>query len=96
MIYDLLLKNTKLSSDTTENNEILEPIHKIYFVICNSCYWCASYFGIDEIRSLSQALNCHACSSPNVELILTGADESFRMEYDHHRGMELEFYKNNK
>ncbi len=53
LAYDLRLKQAKLSSNAIDKNEILQPINKIYFVICNSCYWCASYFGIDDLESLS-------------------------------------------
>jgi len=93
--YDLRLKKAKL-----ENNEILQPIDKIYFVICNSCYWCASYFGIDDLESLSASsshvLDCHVCNSHNTELMPISTDESFRIEYSLTRGMEIEFYKTNK
>ena len=47
---DLRLKLAKLSQNAIVNEEILQPIDKIYFVICNSCYWCASYFGIDDLE----------------------------------------------
>ena len=93
--YDLRPKKAKL-----ENNEILQPIDKIYFVICNSCYWCASYFGIDDLESLSASsshvLDCPICNSHNTELIPISTDESFRIEYSLTRGMEIEFYKTNK
>ena len=52
---------TKLGSKSDEN-VVDAAIDKIYFVICNSCYWYASYFGIDDLESLhgssSHALNC--------------------------------------
>ena len=100
MVYDLPLKKIKLSPITIENNKILQPIDKIYFVICNSCYWCASYFGIDDLESLSgsssHVLDCHVCNSHNTELMPISNDESFRIEYSLTRGMELEFYKSNK
>jgi Zn finger protein HypA/HybF involved in hydrogenase expression len=93
--YDLRLKKAKL-----ENNEILQPIDKIYFVICNSCYWCASYFGIDDLESVSgsssHVLDCPICNSHNTELMPISTDESFRIEYSLTRGMEIEFYKSNK
>jgi hypothetical protein len=93
--YDLRPKKAKL-----ENNEILQPIDKIYFVICNSCYWCASYFGIDDLESLSASsshvLDCPICNSHNTELIPISTDESFRIEYSLTRGMEIEYYKTNK
>jgi len=99
IMYDLL-QTTKISSNTIEDNEILQPIDKIYFVICNLCYWCASYFGIDDLESVSASsshvLDCHVCNSHNTELIPISTDESFRIEYSLTRGMEIEFYKTNK
>ena len=99
IMYDLL-QTTKLSSNTTENNAVMQPIDKIYFMICNSCYWCASYFGIDDLESLSgsssHVLDCHICNSQNTELIPISTDESFRIEYSQTRGMEIEYHKSNK
>ena len=103
IVYDLL-QTTKLSSNTigigSEGNTTLQPIDKIYFVICNSCYWCASYFGIDDLESVSgsssHVLDCPICNSHNTELMPISTDESFRNEYSLTRGMEMEFYKSNK
>jgi hypothetical protein len=102
LVYDLI-QTTKLSSNTIdvikEDDTILRSINKIYFVICNSCYWCATYFGIDDLDSLSASsshvLDCHICNSHNTELIPISTDESFRIEYNVTRGMEIEFYRNN-
>jgi hypothetical protein len=98
IVYDLL-QTTKISSNTIEDNEILQPIDKIYFVICNSCYWCATYFGIDDLESLSgsssHVLDCHICNSHNTELMPIATDESFRIEYSQTKGMEMEFYRGN-
>ena len=60
-------------------------------MICNSCYWCATYFGIDV--SLSSPPVCHGCGLHNTELMPISMDESFRIEYSPKRGMELEFYR---
>ena len=98
IMYDLL-QTTKISSNTIEDNEILQPIDKIYFVICNSCYWCASYFGIDDLESLSgsssHVLDCHICNSHNTELMPISSGESFKIEYSQTKGMEMEFYRGN-
>jgi hypothetical protein len=95
---DLRLKQAKLSQSGMVNKEILQPIDRIYFVICNSCYWCAS--GIDDLESLSRSsshvLDCPICNSHNTELMPIATDESFRIEYSLTRGMEMEFYKTNK
>jgi hypothetical protein len=98
--YDLRLKQAKLSQDAIVNKEIVQHTNRIYFMICNSCYWCASYFGIDDLESLSgsssHVLNCPICNSHNTELMPIATDESFRIEYSLTRGMEIEFYKTNK
>jgi hypothetical protein len=92
--YDLQ-QTTKLSSNIKDNDKILERTNQVYFVICNSCYWCASYFGIGDLESLSesssQTLDCHVCNSHNTELIPISTKKSFRIEYSLTRGMELEF-----
>ena len=97
--YDLLLQKSKVSSsfvhNESENNSVLRRTDHIYFVICNSCYWCASYFGIDDLESLSQVLRCHLCNSCNTELIPISSNESFRIVYNVTRGMEMEFYRSN-
>jgi hypothetical protein len=100
IVYDLL-QTTKLSSNAIETSRILQPVDKIYFVICNSCYWCATYFGIDDLESLSgssssHVLDCPICNSHNTELMPIATDESFRIEYSLTRGMEMEFYNTNK
>jgi hypothetical protein len=96
--YDLL-QTTKLTSNTKENDKILERTNQVYFVICNSCYWCATFFGIDHLETLSASsthvLDCHVCNSHNTELIPISINESFRIDYSLTRGMELEFYKSN-
>ena len=91
LAYDSRLKQAKFLPNAIEHSEILQPIDKIYFVICNSCYWCASYFG-----SSSHVLDCPICNSHNTELMLIATEESFRIEYNLTRGMEIEFYKTNK
>jgi hypothetical protein len=98
--YDLLLQKSKSVSDfknnERENNSVLRPTDHIYFVVCNSCYWCASYFGIDKLESFSQVLSCHVCNSHNTEVIPISPNEPFRIKYNITRGMEMEFYRNNE
>ena len=74
--YDLLLQKFKIPSYSKhiegENNDDIEyHISEIFFVICNSCYWCATYLTIDELDSTSQVLRCQLCNSHNTELTPT-------------------------
>ena len=98
--YDKLFQITKPSSDNIKEFDggeprksdiILRPTDHIYFVICNSCFWCASYFSIDNLDSSSKVLRCRVCNSHNTELIPISSNESFRINYNLPRGMEMEF-----
>ena len=97
--YDLLLQKSKVSPsfehNESENNYVLRSTDYIYFVICNSCYWCASYFNIEDLESPSQVIRCHLCGSHDTDLIPISSNESFRIEYNVTRGMEMEFYRSN-
>ena len=97
--YDLLLQKSKSSlsskSNGRENHLSIRHIDHIYFVICNSYYWCASYFSIDDLESSSHVLRCHLCNSRNTELIPIASNESFRIDYNVTRGMEMEFHRSN-
>ena len=90
LVYDLL--QTKKVSSNAVNVKQEKHTDQIYFVICNSCYWCASYFGNDVVLS-SSPLACHVCDSNNTELMPISTDESFRIEYNPIRGIEIEFYR---
>jgi hypothetical protein len=96
IVYDLL-QTAKISSNTTDKayNKISPPTNRIHFVICNSCYGCASYFSIDYLDSSFQVIRCHVCNSHNTELVPISSNESFRIKYIT-RGMEMEFYRNNE
>jgi hypothetical protein len=93
---DLSLRTSKHYSDIIKNNKFMHPINKIHFVICNSCFWCASYFSIDNMEFSSQVLRCHLCNSQNTEIIPISSNELFRIDYNVTRGMEMEFYRNNE
>ena len=108
-MYENVLESVRLdkaednwSQQTTKHysdNKILRHVDHIYFLVCNSCLWCATYFDIDNLESLcasqTHALSCHICNSCNTKLIPISADVSSEMEYDVTSGMEMEFYRTN-
>jgi predicted Zn-ribbon and HTH transcriptional regulator len=63
-----------------------EPI----FVLCDKCYWCATYFGNTRIQADN---NCPQCNANSNELTSfpIAANESFTFGYTKKRGAELEF-----
>jgi hypothetical protein len=97
--YELLLQKSKvfptLKQNKRETNFISKPTNQIYFVICNSCYWCASYLCIDDLDTSTQVIGCHLCNSHDTELIPISSNESFRIEYNVTRGMDIAFFRSN-
>jgi hypothetical protein len=61
------------------------------FVLCDACYWCASYF--DKTRIAGDNNTCPQCSANNNELTSfpIASNESFTFDNNDKRGVELEF-----
>ena len=60
------------------------------FVLCDTCYWCATYFDKTKIPIDN---NCPQCNANNNELTSfpVVSNESFTFDYNDKRGVELEF-----
>ena len=60
------------------------------FILCDSCYWCATYF--DKTRTPVDN-TCPQCGANNSELTSFPivSNESFTFDYNSKRGVELEF-----
>lgn len=61
-------------------------VRKKYFLICNSCHWCASYF-----RNGNSLLKCPQCEYDEIECMPIGDDENYSFNYSPTKGVELEF-----
>ena len=70
----------------THDRSILPPI----FILCDSCYWCATYFDKTRIPGHNR---CPQCNANNNELTSFPimSNESFTFDYNYKRGVELEF-----
>ncbi|MFL6458366.1 MAG: hypothetical protein ACJ71G_15545 [Nitrososphaeraceae archaeon] len=60
------------------------------FILCDSCYWCATYF--DKTR-IPRENRCPQCDANNNELTSFPimSNESFTFDYNDKCGVELEF-----
>jgi predicted Zn-ribbon and HTH transcriptional regulator len=60
------------------------------FILCDRCYWCATYFSNTRI---SMDNNCPQCNANSNELTSfpIASNESFTFGYNEKRGVELEF-----
>jgi hypothetical protein len=60
------------------------------FILCDTCYWCATY--VDNTR-IPAGNKCPECNANNAELTIfpIASKESFTFDYNDKRGVELEF-----
>jgi hypothetical protein len=87
-----------LANTATAGNEeaVASPIarisKKIDFLLCNSCFWCASSltlrsFGVNE---------CPSCKENTVEWMPLSANDVYSFDYNRVTGVILEFSNHNK
>lgn len=57
-----------------------------YFLICESCLWCASSF-----EHKTTFPKCPLCHEGKIEYIPIGEDENYCFDYSHTKGVELKF-----
>ena len=88
----ILRKNTiaGLEDDSETDRRPNTPTHnQIDFLLCPSCFWCASYFNYSKV-----ATRCPTCCRDYVESIPISIDELYTYSHDGNRGVTLEFSKN--
>ena len=100
MIYRMLKQESSLTNYNSQSF-----IHKTHdkspltsapiFVLCDSCYWCATYF--DEAR-IPEDNVCPHCGANNNELTSfpIASNESFTVKHNKKRGIEFEFKPRSK
>jgi hypothetical protein len=76
--------NNTISID--DNNSNMYTGARRHFLLCNSCFWCAS------LCSDSRTVKCPTCNSyGNLESIPISKNESFKFDYHSKTGIVLEF-----
>jgi hypothetical protein len=76
---------------------------EIYFLICQSCFWCASYYITPKMFSRMtkatkniSAVNitkCPSCIEGNIESLPITENEEYKFDYDTKREVILEFLR---
>ena len=85
MSYDLSI-TLKLRAATQVRTRISDEIH---FLLCQSCFWCASYFNYSEVVT-----SCPTCESNSIESLPISNSEFYTFNHDRNRGVTLEFSEN--
>jgi hypothetical protein len=88
---DNLLKATDQKHQSAiETNKENEPLRK-YFMICQTCFWCASYIDIMGETDVLPYRVCPTCNHSAIELLPLSNGEHYRFECTATRGVILEF-----
>ena len=72
------------------HDDHIRPTPPPVFILCDRCYWCATY--LRSIRILTDNI-CPQCDANSNQLTSfpIASNESFIFKYDEKRGVELEF-----
>ena len=83
MMYDVII-NKKQQSEQGQRYDISRERN---FVICRSCFWCASLLS----NTQRPVETCPLCMNSTLESMPICFDETYRLDYDSRRGITLEF-----
>ena len=74
----------------THDDDHIRPSTPPVFLLCDRCYWCATY--LRSIRILTDNI-CPQCDANSNQLTSfpIASNEAFIFKYDEKRGVELEF-----
>jgi hypothetical protein len=98
----ILSKNTLLA--LWGNSETIDKLpsyadKQVNFLLCPSCFWCASCLSSRILSTMSSAddctsvAKCPSCIKGNVESIPIADDEEYRFDYDAKRGVTIKFFR---
>jgi hypothetical protein len=77
---------TTSSSSFDINRDKIKLPRQIHFLLCSTCYWCAS-----DIGSKSKFTKCPSCNSVEFESIPIAKNELYKFDCHPKKGMTLEF-----
>ena len=66
---------------------------KIYFLLCESCFWSASYLSTSYNIMKDPITHCPLCNTEKIESMPISDNEEYRFEYNMKQGIMLEFKK---
>jgi hypothetical protein len=80
------------SNEKTGASLIARISKKIDFILCNSCFWCASYLNLSSFG----VIECPSCKENTIERMPLSANDVYLFDYNRVTGVILEFSNYNK
>jgi hypothetical protein len=70
---------------------------EIYFLVCQSCFWCASFINNDTFTARTGKAapppKCPICIRGNIDSMPIAENEEYKSVYDSKHGVVVEFLK---
>jgi hypothetical protein len=85
--YVTSFRRDKAECAAQSDNDYIKIPGQIHFVLCEVCYWCATFFNINE----NPVVKCPYCDSIRIEPIPMSYNEVCKFRYDPIRGVTMEF-----
>ena len=98
----IMSKNTLLSMEgdgDTGGRISNDADNGVNFLLCPSCFWCASCLPYQMLRTMAVANNsaslakCPSCIEGNIESVPVVENEEYKFDYDIKRGVTMEFFR---
>lgn len=80
-------------SNSPHDGRTTSSIKKTDFLLCNSCFWCASYL---NLRSSFIVVQCPLCKENAIEWIPISSNDAYSFDYNPVTGVIVEFSNRNK
>ena len=71
----------------TGKNKPTEIPSQMHLVLCQTCYWCATFLNINK----THIFKCEYCGSIKLESIPVSDNEKCKIRYEPSRGVTMEF-----
>ena len=86
VLQTIIEKDENKNSTNNSSNNKTPYKQAIHFLICDSCFWCASCIKVDV-----SVARCPSCYDNKVEWMPITDDEIYKFNYDPNNGIVLEF-----
>jgi hypothetical protein len=88
-----MTKNGNLEASVSEAGQIRKrnenpKERETIFILCDTCFWCATYFGNLMVPAEDRCPNCLDTELSSFPIL---CNESFTFDYNEKRGVELNF-----
>jgi hypothetical protein len=95
VILKIKAEDTKWIKDSESSQEDAiitktRVLGRIDFLMCQSCFWCASYISPLTEQAI---VKCPSCTRGDIESLPIVQNESYRFHYDMKRGVTTEFFR---